>query len=259
LGGLLLAAFGWRALFAVNLPIVVVVLVVLSRSVPDTVDRPDAGSRPEPADTSDGGPTDIETPLANGTFVAAFSTQALTVLAQYALLLIAPMLLDDRGWSSGEVGFAVTALTLGMIVMSPLGGRLGDEWGRRRPVMLGLTAATLAVAASAVFGTDVTSALLIATLLGFGLGYGIASPSILTAGIEAAPEHRVGLAAGLLSMSRYVGSIIASVLLTVVVTDDAEGVGTMLVLSTVALAISLVTASRLPRLPISNDDLVAVA
>ncbi|HUV19684.1 MAG TPA: MFS transporter [Ilumatobacteraceae bacterium] len=259
LGGLLLAGFGWRALFAVNLPIVVVVLIVLSRSVPDTVDRRDARSTPESEATSADDPSVTETPLANSTFVAAFSTQTLTVLAQYALLLIAPMLLDDRGWSSGEVGFAVTALTLGMIVMSPIGGRLGDEWGRRRPVMLGLAAATVAVAASAAFGTDVASALLIATLLGFGLGYGIASPSILTAGIEAAPEDRVGLAAGLLSMSRYVGSIIASVLLTIIVTDDAEGVGTMLVLSTVALGISLVTASRLPRLPIANDDLVTVA
>ena len=259
LGGLLLAGFGWRALFAVNLPIVVVVLIVLSRSVPDTVDRRDARSTPESEATSADDPSVTETPLANSTFVAAFSTQTLTVLAQYALLLIAPMLLDDRGWSSGEVGFALTALTLGMIVMSPIGGRLGDEWGRRRPVMLGLAAATVAVAASAAFGTDVASALLIATLLGFGLGYGIASPSILTAGIEAAPEDRVGLAAGLLSMSRYVGSIIASVLLTIIVTDDAEGVGTMLVLSTVALGISLVTASRLPRLPIANDDLVTVA
>jgi MFS family permease len=259
LGGLLLAGFGWQALFAVNLPIVVVVLIVLSRSVPDTIDHLHTSPTAGPEATSDVELAETEPPLANATFVAAFSTQALTVLAQYALLLIAPMLLDDRGWSSGEVGFAVTALTLGMIVMSPLGGRLGDEWGRRRPVMLGLAAATLAVAASAVFGSDVASSLLIATLLGFGLGYGIASPSILTAGIEAAPEHRVGLAAGLLSMSRYVGSIIASVLLTIVVTDDAEGVGTMLVLSTVALAISLVTASRLPRLPVANDDLVTVS
>ena len=169
------------------------------------------------------------------------------------------MLLDDRGFSSGEIGRAVTVLTLGMIVMGPIGGRLGDEWGRRRPVILGLLAATLAVAASAAFGTNVASALLIATLLGFGLGYGIASPSILTAGIEAAPERRVGLAAGLLSMSRYVGSIIASVLLTIVVTDDAEGIGTMLVISTVALAISLLTASRLPRVPAAKDALVAAA
>jgi MFS family permease len=258
LGGLLLAAFGWRALFAVNLPIVVVVLIVLSRSVPNTVDHLDTRPTPAPEDTSVTDPSEAEPPLANRTFVAAFSTQALTVLAQYSLLLIAPMLLDDRGWSSGQVGLAVTALTLGMIVMSPIGGRLGDEWGRRRPVMLGLTGATLAVAASAVLGTDVASAVLIASLLGFGVGYGVASPSILTAGIEAAPERRVGLAAGLLSMSRYVGSIIASVLLSIIVTDDAEGIGTMLAISTVALCISLATASRLPRLPIANDDLVTV-
>lgn len=258
LGGLLLAGFGWRALFAVNLPIVIVVLIVLSRSVPDTVDHPHARSRTESATTPAVDPSGTETPLANATFVAVFSTQALTVLAQYALLLITPMLLDDRGFSSGEIGLAVTVLTLGMIVMGPIGGRLGDEWGRRRPVMLGLLAATLAVAASAAFGTDVASALLIATLLGFGLGYGIATPSIVTAGIEAAPDRRVGFAAGMLSMSRYVGSIIASVLLAAVVTDDAEGIGTMLVISTVALAISLLTASRLPRVPIANDDLVTV-
>jgi hypothetical protein len=48
------------------------------------------------------------------------------------------------------------------------------------------------------------------------------------------------------------------VLLTIIVTDDAEGIGTMLVISTIALGISLLTASRLPRLPVANDHLVTV-
>jgi MFS family permease len=253
-GGLLLAAFGWRAIFAINLPIVIVVLIVLRRSVPATVDEPVAHTDDGTVTRSSADPS----PIANPTFLAAFSTQALAVFAQYALLLVCPILLDDRGWGTGAIGLALSALTLGMIVMSPTGGRLGDEWGRRRPVVLGLLVSTVAVATSAVFGTAVASAILIVTLLIFGLGYGVASPSILTAGIEAAPEERVGLAAGLLSMSRYVGSIIASVLLTVIVTDDGAGIGTMLAISTVALCISLVTASRLPRLPIANDELVTV-
>jgi MFS family permease len=251
-GGLLLAAFGWRAIFAINLPIVIVVLIVLRRSVPATVD--------EPTVHADGRATDSTTdqpPITNPTFVAAFSTQALAVFAQYALLLVCPILLDDRGWGTGTIGVALSALTLGMIVMSPTGGRLGDEWGRRRPVVLGLLVSTIAVATSAAFGTAVASALLIATLLAFGLGYGVASPSILTAGIEAAPEERVGLAAGLLSMSRYVGSIIASILLTLIVSDDAGGVGTMLVLSTLALGVSLFTASRLPGAVTTPERLAA--
>ena len=44
-GGLLLAAFGWRAIFAINLPIVIVVLIVLQRSVPATVDAADSAHR----------------------------------------------------------------------------------------------------------------------------------------------------------------------------------------------------------------------
>ena len=123
--------------------------------------------------------------------------------------------------------------------------------------MLGLLVSTVAVATSAAFGTAVASAVLIVTLLVFGLGYGVASPSILTAGIEAAPEQRVGLAAGLLSMSRYVGSIVASILLTLVVTDDAGGIGTMLVVSTVALGVSLSTASRLPGVNVASEPAVA--
>lgn len=263
-GGLLLAAFGWRAIFAVNLPIVVVVLIVLRRSVPASADYPatiahadasadahthaDADAHPVP----DASPT-TEPRLANPAFVAAFSTQAFAVFAQYALLLVCPILLDERGWDTGSIGVALSALTLGMIVMSPTGGRLGDQWGRRRPVVLGLLVSTIAVATSAAFGSAVASGVLITTLLVFGIGYGVASPSILTAGIEAAPERRLGLASGLLSMSRYVGSIIASILLTLLVADDASGIGTMLVLSTVMLGFSLLTASRLPGATVTHD------
>jgi len=222
IGGVLLTAFGWRAIFAINLPIVLVVLVVLTRSVPASVDDPVPSAAGQKMSDQTGAAT---TRLANPTFMAA---------------------LDDRGWTTGAIGLSVSALTLGMIVMSPIGGRLGDEWGRRRPVVLGLAVATVAVATSAAFGSSATSAVLIATLLAFGLGYGVASPSILTAGIEAAPEQRVGLAAGLLSMSRYVGSILASILLTLVVTDDVGSIGIVLVISTVGLALSIGTASRLP-------------
>ena len=255
IGGLLLAGFGWRAIFAINLPIVVVVLVVLQRSVPVTVDDRPTHAEADPATE----PTASDPPLVNPTFVAAFSTQALAVFAQYALLLISPILLDDRGWGTGAIGLALSALTLGMILMGPTGGRLGDEWGRRRPIVLGLAVSTVAVAASAAFGTAVGSAVLIATLLAFGLGYGVASPGILTSGIEAAPEQRVGLAAGLLSMSRYVGSIVASILLTVVVSDDTNGVGIMLVVSTIALGASLYTASRLPGRTVAPAPAVAAA
>ena len=185
----------------------------------------------------------------NRVFTAAFSTQALSVFAQYTLLLVTPIVLDSRGWGTETIGLALSTLTVGMIVMSPAGGRLGDRFGRRLPVMIGLAAATSAVAVAAVLGADIASSIFVGMLLVFGLGLGVATPSVLTAGIEAAPESRVGLAAGILSTGRYVGSIVASILIGLIVADNSDGVTSMLVISTIALVASLGSAVGLPGRP----------
>lgn len=238
IGGLAAAAFGWRAIFGVNLPVVLVVLYVLRTSVPST-----PTARPTPHGP-EGAPGSAR--LFNAVFSAAFAVQALSTVAQYSLVLAVPIVLDGRGWSSASIGLALSLLTLGMVLVGPLGGRLGDERGRRWPVVAGGAATFAAVAVAAANGDGVSSALIVVTLLVFGLGYGVASPSIQTAGIEAAPVDRIGAAAGLLSASRYVGSITSTLVLASVVHDDGDGLATILIVSAASLAIALVAASRLP-------------
>ena len=237
IGGLVVAAFGWRAIFGVNLPVVLVVLYVLHRRVAASA-GPGHEEVPVPFEGSD--------PLFNRVFGAAFATQALSTLAQYALLLAIPIVLDSRGWSAAGTGICLSFLTVGMVVMGPYGGRLGDRLGRRRPVVVGLCIALVAVLGSAVGGDDVSSAVLVITLLLFGLGLGVATPSVMTAGIEAAPLARTGSAAGVLSASRYVGSIASTFVLAGVVADDGGGLSTLLVVSAAGLALSVAAASRLP-------------
>ncbi len=252
IGGVLLAGFGWRAIFAVNLPIVIVVLIVLRRSVPKDTAAPEAvvveTARPN------GLFADGSQPLFNRVFCAACATQALSVLAQYALLLVTPIVLDGRGWGTGSIGLALSMLTLGMIVMGPPGGRLGDEFGRRRPAVIGLAIATVSVCVAVVFGDAAASALLIGVLLFFGLGLGVATPSVLTAGVEAAPEARVGLASGVLSSGRYLGSIVASLLISALVADNGEGVTTVLAISAIGLVASVGTAANLTSRPAPDAE-----
>src|SRR4029450_5725361 len=100
----------------------------------------------------------------------------------------------------------------------------------------------LAVGPAALGGDDVPSALLVLTLLLFGLGLGVATPSVMTAGIEAAPLARAGSAAGLLSSSRYVGSSAATRVLASVVRDDGSGLATLLIVCTASLLVSLAMA-----------------
>jgi len=237
IGGVVTAAFGWRAIFGVNLPLVLAVLYVLQRRI--------SASAPSTEHTTTVVTRDSGR-IFNRVFTAAFSTQALSTFAQYALLLAVPLVLDSRGWSAASIGVALSFLTLGMVVMGPYGGRLGDAHGRRRPVVLGLTVTVAAVFMSAVAGDDVASAVLIITLLLFGLGLGVATPSLTTAGIEAVPRARVGSAAGLLSASRYVGSIASTLVLASVVGDDGSGLAVLLGVCIVLLSVSIVVARQLP-------------
>lgn len=246
IGGLATAAFGWRAIFGVNLPVVLAVLYVLRRRVAPSAAGPEAAS---------GVPKDPGR-LFNRVFGAAFSTQALSTFAQYALLLAVPIVLDSRGWNAASIGVALSFLTLGMVVTGPFGGRLGDDHGRRRPVVSGLAITIVAVGASALGGDQVPSGLLLVTLLLFGIGLGVATPSVMTAGIEAAHPTRAGSAAGLLSASRYVGSIASTLVLASVVGDDGSGLATLLLVCAAILAVSLAVARRLPGPLVGAPELV---
>ena len=184
--------------------------------------------------------------LSRPSFLAAFATQALANLGQYSLLLIAPIVLDHRQWGSRERGLALSALTVGLIVMGPPGGRHGDRSGNKSAILRGLSVGAVGAAILLPFGTNVAPAVLIAALAVFGLGLGFASSSIIAAGLDAVPPQQTGVAAGVLSASRYVGSIVASLLLAASVADDGSGARVMYIAASAALALAVVASRVLP-------------
>jgi MFS family permease len=235
-GGALVAVFGWEAIFAVNVPIALAAIVAVRA----------AGEREATRATkraTDGAATGR---LVNPVFVAGFASQALTTQAQYALLLLTPIVLDAQGWGSGGVGLVLSTLTIGMIVMGPIGGRLGDERGRRLPTVAGLAAATVATLAMTLAGADASAVLLAVGLTVFGVGLGAATPNLTSAALGSVPTDRTGAAAGVFSMGRYVGSIATSVLVGAVVADDAGGTATVLAVSTTCMVLAVAAARWLP-------------
>jgi MFS family permease len=100
-----------------------------------------------------------------------------------------------------------------MVVCSPLGGRLADRVGRRWPTVIGLALLTLGVLPLVLAGGDIAIPLLIASLGVAGLGLGLSSAGMQTAAIEAVGPREAGVASGVFSTSRYIGSIVGSSLL----------------------------------------------
>ncbi|MCH7789882.1 MAG: MFS transporter, partial [Acidobacteria bacterium] len=234
IGGLVTELSGWRGIFLINVPIAAVALWLIAKLPPPPVVRDRVPGSPGLAHV-----------LKQRAFGAAFLTQATTTLSQYSLLLVIPIVLDGRNWSSGQVGIALTTLTAGMVVMGPIGGRFGDLRGRRLPVLIGVGVATFATALAAVFVED-SSAGLVAAMAIFGFGLGFAVPSVQTVALESVPEEFAGSASGVLSMSRYLGSIPASILLAVLVSEGGEGSGTLLTIATFSMLIAALAATMLP-------------
>jgi EmrB/QacA subfamily drug resistance transporter len=147
-------------------------------------------------------------------FAAANGGIALGNLAMYTVLLAVPLLFASRAAPSTlQAGIILTAMTGAMIVASPLGGWLADRWGRRLPTIAGLALLTLGTLPMAMAGADIMLPPLALGLVGIGIGIGMAMPGLQSTAVESVHTADAGVAAGIYSTSRYLGSIVGSAIL----------------------------------------------
>ena len=297
IGGLLVDAAGWRAMFTVNLAIVVPALVLGWRTLPRDQGRPTSGnfdtagafllplvligvtallvllSQGIPAFVAGGG---LAAVVALGVlfvwrearhpqpvlrvdlfrrrnFTSACLGIGLGNMAMYTVLLSVPLLLASRsGFSTLETGLVLTSMSAAMILVAPLGGRLADRAGRRTPTLAGLGILTAGSLVITLAGVDIAVPTLIAGLLLVGTGIGLATPGLQTSAVESVDSRDAGIASGLYSTSRYLGSITGSVILVALLGakgDDVGGLGTVFLLVLVAASLSVVGASGMKGRP----------
>lgn len=285
LGGLAVHLVGWRGAFLAALPVVAVAAVAVARWFPADADAPAAAPRfdlpgallllvglggtavllnefwrlparwlpvalvalasvavaftrrelRQPAPVLDVRVLRLRPVLAAGASVATAN------LALYTVVLAVPLLVG-----TGRAVLLLLPTLVGASLAALVGGRLSDRWGRRRPAVLG--GVTLTLPALALVGVDPDRGLLAAVLLGIcGIGQGMAAASVQAAGLEALPPERAGLASGIWSTCRYLGSITGSSLLALLM---AGGVGSgVFWLAAVGGALSVAAACALPGAP----------
>jgi len=210
--GMLVEAFGWRAVFHVRVPLAFGLLAWA------------AAVRPEPV-ASERRPLTIGD-VTRGPVLRAGALSFVARGAIFAIWLLVPFyLVDARGLSASLGGVLFMLTPLGTTVAAPLAGRLADRVGASAPAVAGLAleAAGLMLLG---FADGVTPLGLIAVALfvaGFGLGF-FEVPNMATV-MAAFPSGQQGAAGGLTFLARTLGVVTGVAVLAEIVATRTTTVG----------------------------------
>jgi EmrB/QacA subfamily drug resistance transporter len=152
-------------------------------------------------------------PLVDLRFFRSAPFSGATVLAVCAFAALAGFLFlntlylqDVRGYSALHAGLYTLPMAAMTVLFAPLSGRVVAARGPRPP----LVAAGIATAAGGVMltrlGGDTSFGYLIASYVVFGIGAGLVNPPITNTAVSGMPMTQAGVAAGIASTSRQVGS-----------------------------------------------------
>jgi EmrB/QacA subfamily drug resistance transporter len=184
--------------------------------------------------------------FANRSFAAASAAIALSNLAMYSTLLAVPLLLTrEASWTSVGVGAVLATLSTGMVLFAPLGGRLADRFGRRPVAIGGLALLTCGLVPLGLAAEAIPLPLLLGGLTVAGTGLGLSSASIQTAAVEAVAASDAGVASGVFSTSRYLGSIAGSAVLGALLSGARPSFDVVFAMTVVAALLSAVVCLRI--------------
>ncbi|MGW4161663.1 MFS transporter [Streptomyces sp. NPDC004788] len=240
-GGLLVEAVSWRAIFWVNLPVALVALVLTLRYVPES-----RAPRPRRADPV--GQLLVAALLGSLTYAIIEYSLPFTVVAAIALAGIlvyeprraeplidlrffrsAPFsgatviaisafaalggflflntlyLQDVRGLSALHAGLFMLPMAAMTFVFAPLSGRLVGARGPRPSLLVAGTAMAAGALLFAAFEAETSTPLLFVGYVVFGIGFGLVNAPITNTAVSGMPRAQAGVAAAVASTSRQIG------------------------------------------------------
>jgi EmrB/QacA subfamily drug resistance transporter len=139
-------------------------------------------------------------------FTAGILSGLLSYAVLFGALFLVPFMLQRTfDYSPQRTGLLLTVVPLGIAVLAPISGLLADRVGSRLPTMLGMALATVALLLLTLEERGAI-AIVLGILALFGIGLGFFTPPNNSAIMGSAPAHRLGVAGGVLNMTRSLGT-----------------------------------------------------
>ncbi len=135
-------------------------------------------------------------------------TGALSFVASAGTILLMPFYLQNvLGFDPQKMGLLLIVSPMAIAVMAPLSGALSDRMGSRLITTIGLVIASLGFLLLTGINEATSTLEYILRFLPIGIGMGIFQSPNNSAVMGSAPRERLGVASGLLSLTRVLGQM----------------------------------------------------
>lgn len=129
-----------------------------------------------------------------------------TFISMSGTIILIPFYLENvMGYSPRAVGLLLAVVPVAVGITAPLSGALSDRVGTRPIAVAGLAMIVLGFVAVSTLSLDTTAAGYVLRYLPVGIGIGIFQSPNNSAVMGAVPRERLGIASGLLSITRTLG------------------------------------------------------
>jgi DHA2 family methylenomycin A resistance protein-like MFS transporter len=211
LGGLLVSAFGWRAVFLINLPLIGAALPLAVRLVPAQSPR-DHSARSRL--------------VLNRAFLGSNVIAGLMNLVGLGTILVMTLYLQERlGHGALRAGLELLPLFAPLAVLGPVSGRITARLGPRLPMTAGLLLGAAGSVCLLLVRPTSAYAVVVPVELGLGVGMGFLTAAVVSAAIASLPSDRAGFASGVNNTARQAVGALGIALYGAVVGSPATGPG----------------------------------
>ena len=150
----------------------------------------------------------------NALFSINLATAFLTFVASAGVTLLLPLYLQNvMGYDPQKTGLLMIVSPLAMALVAPLSGALSDRLGSRLLTTVGLAVALVGYFAFVSLNEHTSTLAYILSYAAIGMGMGIFQSPNNSAVMGSAPKDRLGVASGLLSLTRVLGQTVGISLL----------------------------------------------
>jgi EmrB/QacA subfamily drug resistance transporter len=165
----------------------------------------------------------------SGTFAGANVVALLVFLAMFGVFFFVSLYLQNvLGYSAVEAGATFLPMTVLIMVVAPLAGKLSDRLGSRWLMAAGMMLVSLSLLVFSRLDVDSTFWTAFPGLIVGGLGMALTMTPLMAAGLGAVPVDKAGVGSGVLNTFRQLGGALGIAVTGAIVaagTDDslAEG------------------------------------